>query len=359
MTREPERRTFYTLDGLRAIGAFLVVMRHVPFLFGPIAVPESFLAVDLFYLVSGFVVAHAYRDRLLAGGFVWTFVKTRLIRLYPLYACGLILGVVVAVLCIITDPAGWWTPDKLLCASVTGLFMIPLLPGLPANGSSLDGPTWTLLPELVANFAYALLIRWLTLPVLAAIIGLSGAGLVFAELHYQTLDVGFGATQAWAALARVGFSFFTGVVVFRWAGRQQTHATWASWGVVGLMTVALAWSPTDAQKPGFELAMVGLGFPALLALAARFEPGPVSGRLFSFTGLISYGVYIVHQPFGNLARLALGRDADLPDDLSGLPYGAAFLAVLVLAAWRLDRDVDAPLRKRLRRWFIEPPAASR
>ena len=49
MTREPERRTFYTLDGLRAVGAFLVVMRHVPFLFGPIAVPESFLAVDLFY----------------------------------------------------------------------------------------------------------------------------------------------------------------------------------------------------------------------------------------------------------------------------------------------------------------------
>ena len=92
MTREPERRTFYTLDGLRAVGAFLVVMRHVPFLFGPIAVPESFLAVDLFYLVSGFVVAHAYRDRLAAGGFVWTFVKTRIIRLYPLYLFGLGLG---------------------------------------------------------------------------------------------------------------------------------------------------------------------------------------------------------------------------------------------------------------------------
>ena len=352
MTRETERRTFYTLDGLRAVGAFLVVMRHVPFLFGPIAVPESFLAVDLFYLVSGFVVAHAYRERLAAGGFVWTFVKTRLIRLYPLYACGLALGVIAAVLSILTDPAGWWTPTKLLVAIVTGLFMIPFMPGLPANGSSLDGPTWTLVPELVANFAYALLIRWLTLPVLAAIILVGGAGVVLAEVHYQTLDVGFGVTQQWAALARVSFSFFAGVVAFRFVGHHQTRSTLMSWLIVALMTAALAWSPTEAQKPWFELAMVLVGFPVLLVLAARFEPGGLSGRLFSFTGLISYGIYIVHQPLGNLARFALGRDTDIPEDLSGLVYGAVFLVALVLVAWRLDRDVDAPVRKLLRSRFI-------
>jgi peptidoglycan/LPS O-acetylase OafA/YrhL len=359
MTLEPERRTFYTLDGLRAVGAFLVVMRHVPFLFGPIAVPESFLAVDLFYLVSGFVVAHAYGQRLATGGFVWTFVKTRLIRLYPLYACGLILGTIAALLSIFTDPAGWWTPAKLLVAITTGMFMIPFFPGLPANGSSLDGPTWTLVPELVANFVYALLIRWLTLPVLAAIILVSGAGVVFAEFHYDTLDVGYGATQQWAALARVGFSFFTGVVMFRLIGHHQTHATWASWGIVLLMTIALAWSPTDAERPWFELAMVGIGFPVLLVLAGRFEPGPLTGRLFSFTGLISYGIYLVHQPMGNLARLALGRDTNLPDGLSGLAYGAVFLAVLVVVAWRLDRDVDAPVRKMLRHRFIEGRTPSR
>jgi len=67
-------------------------MRHVPAFFGPIRVPESFLAVDLFYLVSGFVVAHAYGERLQAGGFFKTFVKTRLIRLYPLYILGLAIG---------------------------------------------------------------------------------------------------------------------------------------------------------------------------------------------------------------------------------------------------------------------------
>ena len=53
MAGQPERRTYQTLDGLRGVGAFLVVMRHVPYFFGPVRVPESFLAVDLFYLVSG------------------------------------------------------------------------------------------------------------------------------------------------------------------------------------------------------------------------------------------------------------------------------------------------------------------
>jgi peptidoglycan/LPS O-acetylase OafA/YrhL len=182
---------------------------------------------------------------------------------------------------------------------------------------------------------------------------------VFAEFHYDTLDVGYGATQQWAALARVGFSFFTGVVMFRLIGHHQTHATWASWGIVLLMTMALAWRPTDAERPWFELAMVGIGFPLLLALAGRFEPGPLTGRVFSFTGLISYGIYIVHQPLGNLARLALGRNTNLPDDLRWWAYVAVFLAVLVVVVWRLDRDVDAPVRKMLRRWFIEGRTPSR
>src|ERR1017187_8440436 len=91
------RRSYRTLDGLRGVGAFMVVMRHVPGFFGPIRVPESFLAVDLFYLVSGFVVAHAYGERLNAGGFLKAFMKTRLIRLYPLYFIGMAIGLVAAI----------------------------------------------------------------------------------------------------------------------------------------------------------------------------------------------------------------------------------------------------------------------
>ncbi len=346
------RRAFQTLDGLRGVGAFLVVMRHVPAFFGPIRVPESFLAVDLFYLVSGFVVAHAYGARLKAGGFFIDFMKTRVIRLYPLYAFGLALGIVVASFAVITDPAGWWTPARLAEAIATGALMIPLFPGLAANGSSLDGPTWTLLPELIANMVYAAGVRFMTVWVLLAILLVCGAGVVFAEFHYGTLDVGYNATDFWAALARVGFSFFAGVLVFRFFGDRKRDSELASWACVAVLTLLLAWRPSEAQTPYFELGVVLVGFPILLAIAGWFEPSPLTGRVFSYVGLVSYGVYILHQPMGHLARIALDHRLHVPGDARGLVFGAVFLAAVTgLASW-LDGHFDGPLRRVLRARFL-------
>ncbi|HEY2661980.1 MAG TPA: acyltransferase [Caulobacteraceae bacterium] len=352
------RRAFQTLDGLRGVGAFLVVMRHVPAYFGPIRVPESFLAVDLFYLVSGFVVAHAYGARLLAGGFFVDFMKTRVIRLYPLYAFGLALGIVVASIAVIADPAGWWNPVRLAEAIATGALMIPLFPGLGANGSSLDGPTWTLLPELIANAIYAAAIRFMSLGVLVAIILVCGAGVVFAEFHYGTLDVGYNATDFWAALARVGFSFFAGVLLFRFFGDRRQDSEWAAWACVAVLAALLAFSPSETVTPFFELGLVLLGFPALLVIAGRFEPSARTGRVYAYVGLLSYGVYILHQPMGNLARLALQHHVHVPGDARGLVFGAVFLAAVTgLAGW-LDGQYDGPVRRVLRGKFLPARARS-
>jgi peptidoglycan/LPS O-acetylase OafA/YrhL len=346
------RRAFQTLDGLRGVGAFLVVMRHVPALFGPVRVPESFLAVDLFYLVSGFVVAHAYGERLKGGGFFVAFVKTRIIRLYPLYALGLAVGVVIAAYDVITDPAGWWTPVKLAEAIFAGVFMLPKIPGLQTNGTALDGPVWTLLPELIANAVYAAFIRFMNVWVLGAIVVVSGLGVALAESLYGGLDVGYNDADQWAALARVGYSFFMGVLVFRWFGDRKVNSEWASWACVAALTAALAYSPSDEMTPFYELGVVMLGFPALLILAARFEPGAVTGKVFSVIGLISYGVYILHQPLGNLTRILLKGRVEVPTDASGLAYGAVFLAVVLGLSWWLDGHFDAPVRRWLRARFL-------
>ena len=357
MTTAQPRRTFQTLDGLRGVGAFLVVMRHVPQLFGPVRVPESFLAVDLFYLVSGFVVAHAYGERLKAGGFFWDFVKTRLIRLYPLYIFGVALGLIPAIYAAWIDPHGWWNFPKIIEAVATGIFLIPYFPGLAANGSTLDGPTWTLLPELIANFAYAAAIRFMSMAVLLLIMLVCGAGLVFAEIHYGGLDVGYGHTDQWAALCRVGYSFFAGVLVFRFFGTAMKVSTLMAWVLMVVLTFALASRPSEAMTPWYELGVVLIGFPVLLIAAAHFEPAHAwSGRLFTFVGLVSYGVYIVHQPLGNIVRITVQRVIHVPGDWRGLPFGAVFLAAAVGLAWWLDGHYDGPLRKRLRARFM--PAKS-
>ena len=352
MQAAPARRAYQTLDGLRAAGAFVIVMRHVPFLFGPVKVPESFLAVDLFYLISGFVVAHAYGERLRAGASVTNFMKTRLIRLYPLYLVGLAIGLVAAILTILTDPTTWWTPAKLAITVSTGLFMIPRFPGLEVNGSTLDGPTWTLLPELIANLVYALAIRFMTTAVLLAIVVVCGSGVILAELHYGTLDVGYSLTDQWGALVRVGFSFFMGVLVFKLFGDKERKSEWVAWVCVALVTVALASTLSEGLIPYGELGLVLIGFPALLVVATRYEPNALTGRVFSFIGLMSYAIYLLHQPLGTLARLAIQHGVRVPTDARGLIVGALFLAFLVGLSWALDVFYDAPLRRVLRAWIM-------
>jgi peptidoglycan/LPS O-acetylase OafA/YrhL len=349
-TAQP-RRSYRTVDGLRGIGAFLVVMRHVPDFFAYTKVPESFLAVDLFYLVSGFVVAHAYEERLRAGGFAGRFFFTRLIRLYPLYILGLALGFPTAVIAVI-HPGGWWTPAKLAEAVAAGLFMIPFFPGLSANGSSLDGPTWTLLPELIANMVYALAIRFMNIAVLCAIILVSGAGVVFAEFHYHTLDVGYNPTDQWSALARVGFSFFVGVLLFRLLDNREQRSELVAWICMALLALALAFRPAAAFTPWFELGVVLFGFPALLVVASRFEPGALTGRVFSFIGLISYGIYILHEPIGWLLRAGLESLDWFPEHPNGWLWGTGFLLVLTGLAWQADRRYDGPVRRALNARFM-------
>jgi len=354
------RRTYQTLDGLRGIGAFLVVTRHVPEFFWPFKAPESFLAVDLFYLVSGFVVAHAYGERLKGGGYFWTFVKTRIIRLYPLYVAGLTIGVAAAVLSLFgvkIHGSGLtaWTWPRLAEAIAVGLLMIPRFPGLTINGSSLDGPTWTLWPELVANFAYAAAIKLINTWTLLAVVALSAAGLVFAEFHFGTLDVGYNLTDQWAALARVGFSFFAGALLFRFMSATEVRSEWMSWVCMAVLAAMLVWRPSAQLKPLFELAVVMVGFPLLLVVAGRFEPSAPTGKAFAFIGLISYGIYIVHQPIGTLTRAIPRKILHFPDPPLIYAYSVAFLGFLVVVAWQLDRRYDAPVRRMLRDWLLGAP----
>ena len=350
------RRVYDTMDGLRAAGAQLVVMRHLPEFFGGVRVPESFLAVDLFYLVSGVVLANAYGERLKTGGMrLGAFTLTRLIRLYPLYLLGLVLGVAVALLNMAHDPHSWWTPAKLAEAIGTGLLMIPLFPGLGANGTSLDGPTWTLIPEIAANLVWARTVRWARVLLVPAVLLVCGAAIVLADQRWGTLDVGYGPDQLWGGLARAGYSFFVGVVVYRVVGGRRIDARIVPWLLVAVLTLVLAWRPRASDMPLFELSAVLLGFPVLVGLAALFEPGPRVARLFSTVGRASWGVYILHEPVARLLEETVMRHWRPAPGIEAALTGGALLVVLSALAWALDRWFEAPVRKALTARLLPKP----
>lgn len=346
------RRAFHTLDGLRGIAALLVVLRHVGPLAGGISLPENFLAVDLFFLLSGFVIAFAYDDRLARPGFIGRFLAIRLIRLYPLYLLGLAVGALHRVGSVLNHTENW-TAGHLAEAVLLGLLLVPQTPLTAIGSSELDTPTWTLLPELVANMVYAALFRWLTRPVLMALVGAGAMGVVACRLHYGTLDAGWDFDQGPIIGSRLLFSFFAGVLLFRLLGDRRRTRPWVAWLCVAAVGVALSVSPSDDVRTAYELALVLGLFPLVVWAGCQNEPGELDGRLFRFLGLISYAVYVLHQPAAALFAWVLERGLHLRLDSAPVARAAlvAFVAGLVVATWLIDKYYDAPVRRWLsRRW---------
>lgn len=346
----PQRRAFSTLDGLRGIAALLVISRHAGYLADGVSFPESFLAVDLFFLLSGFVIAYAYDDRLARPGNVLNFLGIRLIRLYPLYLLGIITGLVYRVGSALTGTPGW-TMDRVAEALLLGLFLIPKTSYTSVGSTALDGPTWTLLPELLANMVYAACHRWLNKSALAVIVALGAAGVVGCRLSLGTLDAGWELSHWPITLSRLVFSFFGGVLLFRLLGDRRRVRPWLAWSCIAVVAAALVITPSEPLRAAYELVLVLAVFPTVVCIACVSEPGRWSGVLFRFFGLISYAVYVLHEPAAALTTRLLQRGAHLDFDVPAIANLslAGFVTLLVGATWLIDRYYDAPTRRWLSR----------
>ena len=333
------QRKFQTLDGLRGLAAAAVVMFHLHHYFPAIWRPVSaYLAVDLFFALSGFVLAEAYSRKLDEGLSFGGFMRKRLLRLWPLYA----LGLVVAVLTLGTRVALGQAPAQDLTPILPAALMLPW--------PSSDGPlyplniaAWSLFFELIANALMVLTWRWLSRTVLTTIVALSAVGLAASALAYGSLDFGFTLDGAPTALARVMFSFFLGVLIWRAKPVAPRISPWVP--VLGLALI-LVCSPSPTLRPAFDMLAVTMLLPALLWTGAAAEPGPRSLPLFKAAGAVSYAVYVTHVPIMNGVSRTL--DALTPLDRATVGTGAALaaLAALLVLAWGLNAgDV------RLRRWL--------
>src|SRR6218665_3646823 len=91
---------YSSLDGLRGIAALAVALFHLPIAMSLYASPlirEAYVAVDFFFVLSGFVIAHAYTTRLNSADAVRDFVIRRVGRLWPLHISVIAAMVVVEV----------------------------------------------------------------------------------------------------------------------------------------------------------------------------------------------------------------------------------------------------------------------
>lgn len=363
------------LDGLRGVAALLVVFYHIfeglSFAAGGTlitAINHGYLAVDFFFILSGFVIGYAYDDRWKRNMTSGNFFTRRLIRLHPMIIMGTIIG---AITFCIQGSVQWdgshVATSAVMLALLAAMFFIPAYPGagydVRGNGEmfSLNGPSWSLFFEYIGNILYALFIHRLSNRGLAILVALSGIGLAWFALFdivgYGMLGVGWTLDGAnfWGGMLRMLFPFSLGMLLSRHFRPIKTRG--AFWICSAVLLILFCVPYIEGKSPVclngvYELICIALIFPALVWIAASGKTtDKQSTRICRFLGDISFPLYAIHYPLMYLfyAWLIKNKLYTFTEcwQMAALVYtGSILLAYLCLKCY------DEPVRKWLSRKFL-------
>ena len=366
---------FALLDGLRGVAALAVLWYHVnegfAFAEGTNGAGDGiirsfnhgYLAVDFFFLLSGFVIAYAYDDRWGRELSIGNFFKRRLIRLHPMLIAGAIIGAITFLIqgCVTWSGEAVSTGQLLLCLALTFLF-IPAYPGagyeVRGNGEMfpLNGPYWSLFFEYIGNILYALFLRRLSTKALAILVSLLGITFFwFATSNISTYgSIGVGwtldAVNFLGGSLRMLFPFTLGMLLSRTFKPRPIRG--AFWLCTGLLLALFAVPNIETMQPlcmngVFEMTCIMLIFPSIVWIAASATDctAPTT-RIATFLGNLSYPLYTVHYPLMYLFYAGLISNEYYT--FTSAPWQSlAVMAGSILVAYVLMKWYDAPLRKRL------------
>ncbi|MXV50593.1 acyltransferase family protein [Pedobacter sp. HMF7647] len=367
-TSLPSKPHYPILDGLRGVAALTVVAFH---LFEAHAtshldqfINHGYLAVDFFFLLSGFVVGYAYDDRwgkMSAGGFF----KRRLVRLQPMVVMGMIIG---ALCFYFQDSVLWPTIHevpvwKLLVVMLVGFTLIPVPVSMDIRGwqemHPLDGPGWSLFFEYIANILYGLFVRRFSKMLLAVLVFLSACALIHLAVTSPGGDVigGWSVTpeQLHVGFARVMYPFFAGLLLFRLG--KLTHIKNAFLLCSLLVFASLAMPRIGGSEHLwmnglYDSLTIILIFPLIVFLAASGEiKGRFSSRLCKFFGDISYPIYITHYPFIYIYT-AWVANHKMPFR-EAWPVALLVFIICIILAYACLKLYDEPIRAWLKRVVLD------
>lgn len=319
----PER--FETLDSWRGLCAIMVVIYHYIYVVRLDAlnftlISNSYLFVDFFFVLSGFVVCHAYRTRIRDARQATGFMLRRIGRLWPLHLA-VLFALMLAVMAI---NLGGHFPDGLRIEAGAGNYSMRalilnavLLNSMGFYGVAWNGPAWSIGAEFYTYALFAGVLLFFgtqRLAGAAAVLSVAAmAVIVLAAPAYMNSTADFGFLRCIAG-------FFAGVVAYhgheRLRGRPLPFAgLWEAGAVLGAgLFIAAAGSGPDQVHPWSVLAPVAF---ALAILVFAREDGTLSALMraqpLAALGRWSYSIYLIHMPM----LIVLGYGLWLYGDLSG------------------------------------------
>lgn len=355
------------LDGLRGIAALVVVTFH---LFEAHAtshltqvINHGYLAVDFFFVLSGFVIGYAYDDRWLKLTTKEFFIR-RLIRLQPMVIMGMVVGAVLfyfqaySIFPLIPHVPIW----KMLLIMLIGCTLLPIPPSMDIRGwqemHPLDGPGWSLFFEYIANILYALVVRHFSKTLLALLVVVSGIFLIHTAVTSPNGDIVGGwsldAIQLHIGFARLLYPFFAGLLLNRIVILTKIKHGFLLCSVLIIMVLAFPRIGGAAHvwmNGLYDSLSIIMILPLIVWLGAS---GTLSGKhatkLCTFFGNISYPLYITHYP---LIYIYTGWVLQNKLSISqAWPYAILVLILSVTLSYTYLKLYDEPIRLWLTKKFL-------
>lgn len=357
------------LDGLRGVAAVIVVAFHIfeTFTGGnhlKQIINHGYLAVDFFFVLSGFVIGYAYDDRwreMTLGDFF----KRRLIRLHPMIIMGMIIGAVgfyfsasSEVFPGISKVPAW----EMLLVMLIGFTLLPITTSMDIRGwgemHPLNGPAWSLFFEYVANILYALFIRKFSNKALSVLVFLAGCALIHLATTSPNGDViggwSLGLAQGRIGITRLMYPFFAGLLLSRICtpGRIKHAFLWCSLIVIAVLSFPRVGGSEHLWMNGlYDSLSIIFIFPLVVFMGASGEvKGKFASKICKFFGDISYPIYIIHYPLIYIFT-AWVVDNNIPI-ADAWPTGLLVLFTSIAIAYACLKFYDVPVRKWLAKRFI-------
>lgn len=360
------RATINGLTGIRGIAALWVALHHalgtLPLETGlPIAIGNAiqcgWIAVDLFFILSGYIMCHVHLEdlRLLSWSSTWHFWKLRLARIYPAHLTMTLAWLPALLLAMVSLP-GALTPAVREQFSGTALICALTLSngwGLP-NSQGWNSVSWSVGSEW---FAY------LTFPLAAVLLNrvhttraallLAGSSLGVPLALSIAINGGEHYMLPWNwTIVRVETAFLLGCSVFQIAKRPYPNIVANC--LLAASLVVIVWIVARGA-PGLEIGALLLSFALLIASLAK--SGSVGDAIFGgrpliFLGRISYSIYLSHALVLVLFKQVLERTVHVAGPLVSTLILTAYLTAVVAAGYLLFAAIENPARRILRRIWI-------
>lgn len=325
---------FDLLDGLRGVAALAVMIYHYSQQSGLHWLSGAWVSVDLFFILSGFVIAYNYADKIILGMSFIDFLIIRLVRLWPLYLFGLSLGFFTTIYSFFINYGEDFEFIRIINQFLFGIFWIPKLSG--GSIFPLNNPAWSLFFELFVNLLFFIILYFFKKMPNNIFIAFIIFGYLFISFMFRKINPGWSGENFFLGFPRVVTEFLMGAYIYSSGIYQKKYPLYLS---IPFIMAPFFLFFTNNHEVSF-LSTIFL-IPISIIFAASFNLVSYSRKICKILGDLSYPIYVIHFPF----FVFIDQIGVFEDYFPAQKIGITSMLCIVISFIIVDFDIN--IRKKL------------